>query len=166
MADVHRLRDLRLMKSSTTVIVIAAAVGSVLLVCGGGMCGLMVMGSANRDSAKASGSAAAPPPTRNGPVDDEATLGDFCEVRLKSDENASVPVFESEDGMDEWTSAAAADDEHGQRQAIAKDGFVVSGGTRCKKIEGGFTKVRVRILEGPHTGKAGWVPREWARTVI
>lgn len=151
-------------KTSSTVLVLAIGAGAVLLMCGGGTCGLAMLGAANRKGPAPAVSASAP--SAHGVADEEVSVGDFCEVRIKSDPTATVPVFESEEGMDEWVHAASVDDDHGQRRAIAKDGFIVTGGTRCKKIEGGFSKVRVRILEGPHDGKAGWVAREWARTVI
>ncbi len=84
-----------------------------------------------------------------------------CVIRIPGKPDANVPLFESEADYDDWGKAAANDDTHGQQQAFRRSGFWVRPGTKCKRIGGGFLSAQVRVLEGPHEGKAGWLATEW-----
>jgi hypothetical protein len=77
--------------------------------------------------------------------------------------DGKVPLLPTEDGFDEYGKAAAqkSDDRAMLTVLMANDGFLVAKGTPCVAIETGFASSRVRVLEGPHAGKAGWLPNEW-----
>jgi hypothetical protein len=75
-----------------------------------------------------------------------------------------VLVFPTEEGMDEFTKAAATKDGPGMRTAIqANRGYLVTHQTSCTWLNVGLLgSTRVRITEGLHAGKIGWIPTEWA----
>ena len=85
-----------------------------------------------------------------------------CTLRIPGEPSMRVPVFERESDYDDWSEAAVREDTHGQAEAIRSSGMLVTPGTKCKRLEG-FISVKVRILEGPFEGRAGWTPSEWAR---
>lgn len=77
--------------------------------------------------------------------------------------DADVPVFPTEDGLQEFTQASATRDKHAMLTALrTTGGFLIPRGTKCYRIEGIFTR-RVRITEGPHEGEAVWLPAEFTR---
>lgn len=74
---------------------------------------------------------------------------------------SDVFVAVDDAAWDAMFKAIAAKDTEGMMQLVlAGKVFVVPVGTRVRVIEGGFTSVKVRILEGAHQAKAGWVPIE------
>lgn len=75
----------------------------------------------------------------------------------------SVPVLPTEEGFDEYGKAAAQglDDRSMLTVLVSNGGFLVEKGTPCLAVDSGFISSRVRVLSGPHAGKAGWVPNEW-----
>lgn len=73
-----------------------------------------------------------------------------------------VPVFLTEEGLDEFVRAAVDNDADGMLLAIRANGFVVDPGTRCRWLDRGFARTKVRVAEGSHRGRAGWVPSEWS----
>jgi hypothetical protein len=69
--------------------------------------------------------------------------------------------MEATAAWDEMIAGQNARDTAGLMQLVrAGRAFVVDGGTRAKLLEVGVFSRRVRILEGPHAGKAGWVQEE------
>jgi hypothetical protein len=78
--------------------------------------------------------------------------------------NGRVPLFPTESGFEEWGAASARGDTAGAEAAARADGyFMVERGTTCSPIDPGILRSHVRVLEGPHAGKAGWIPSEWRR---
>lgn len=85
-----------------------------------------------------------------------------CLLSIKGDSGA-VPVFPTEEGMDEFASAAAQGDEKGLALALrANGGFMVESGTPCTWLDVGLIRTKVRVTDGPHAGRSGWVPSEWS----
>lgn len=77
--------------------------------------------------------------------------------------DGDVPVLPTEAGYDEFSKAVARSTDGHARNIVFRQhgGFWVSKGTPCAAIDTGFVSSHVRVLEGPHAGKAGWVPNEW-----
>lgn len=91
-------------------------------------------------------------------------------VRSSSDSSGIVFIATTPEAFDEMTKALIAQDAYGMLQLAAEGKvFGVTNGTRVKVIDIGFTKKRVRILQGvtpvdqDKVGLAGWVPYEWAK---
>ena len=75
----------------------------------------------------------------------------------------TVIVFPTEEGFDEFGKAAASGDNEAMQVARrANRGFFVESRTKCTWLDVGLAQTKVRVLEGPHEGKAGYVPTEWA----
>ncbi|MCZ7571112.1 MAG: pentapeptide repeat-containing protein [Ardenticatenaceae bacterium] len=76
-------------------------------------------------------------------------------------------VARDRQAYEEYGDAAVRDDTYGLRELIATGRiFPVPNGTRVLILDhGGFlySATKVRILEGEHTGRSGWVPSEWVR---
>jgi hypothetical protein len=83
------------------------------------------------------------------------SVGTQVELRIAS---GSIVVSVSEQAYDEFQTLAIAEDLIGIAQLVA-DGvaFTVPSGTAALVIDRGFEKRRVRILEGEHAGRTGWV---------
>lgn len=72
--------------------------------------------------------------------------------------NEYMPVAVTEAAFDELTKARAAKDKAGQMQLLTSGKtFMVKSGTKVLVIDSTFAKRKIRILEGEHGGKAGWV---------
>jgi hypothetical protein len=75
-----------------------------------------------------------------------------------------VLVFESKDTMDYFIKECAG---KGNR-AVEDDCLscvtaLVTSGTRCSIVDKTMLTRKVRIMQGPHKGKVGWVPMEMVR---
>lgn len=87
-----------------------------------------------------------------------------CVLSIPGDTN-SVLVFPTEEGLDEFGKAAASGDAEAMNVSRrANGGFFVESGTKCTWLDLGLLQTKVRVLAGPHTGRAGYVPTEWARS--
>lgn len=91
-----------------------------------------------------------------------SALARKCAVGVPGDRDASVPIFPTKEGMDEWMRAVVAGDTRAA-QVIrrAQQAVIVQGGTACSVIDYGMIHSQVRILEGANEGSAGWVAPEW-----
>jgi hypothetical protein len=101
------------------------------------------------------------PPARDD--DDRMPVVDVGErVTLRSKGNH---VFIATDAAwDDFSNAVAANDELGLAGLIARGEVrVIKSGTAAKIIDTAFFTVKVRILEGDHVGRAGWIYREFVR---
>jgi len=88
-------------------------------------------------------------------------VGDGSYLRLP-DSDAEVVLAVDLDAFDEFVKASVATDKYGIAELmLAGRIFSVASGTRVLVIETKLFKNRVRIVEGPETGQAGWVPFEW-----
>lgn len=84
-----------------------------------------------------------------------------CRISIPGQEIA-VGVFPTEDGLDEYVRAAAQGDSKAAGVAIrANRAFFVQRNTRCSYLDPGIATSKVRILEGAHEGRAGWLVTEW-----
>jgi hypothetical protein len=84
-----------------------------------------------------------------------------CRVSAPGSSGA-VPLFPTEEGLDEFISASARGDKQAMAVSAAAHGaFLVAARTRCARVDVGFTVSKVRILEGPHAGKTGWAVNEF-----
>jgi hypothetical protein len=117
-----------------------------LLMCGVSLAGLVFV-------ANISG----PTTSENSRSSSGASVGD--EVRLVVG-SGQVVVCVDEDAYRELTKLAVADDMLGIGELVASGrAFAVESGTKASVIETGFERRRVRVLEGRHFGKAGWVTK-------
>jgi hypothetical protein len=95
-----------------------------------------------------------PPPPR-------ADIGD--EVTLNAP-GVPGPLMAEDDAWEPLHDALAARDQVGLDRLMASGKvFRVSNGTRAKLIKAGFVSRKVRILDGPHAGRAGWIESEFVR---
>ena len=86
------------------------------------------------------------------------------EARLYSEGSAPFWVAVDEEAFDELISAVVAKDNYGIMElTLAGRVFIVQNNTKVLVIEPGFTKTKVRILEGENAGMAGWVPYEFVQ---
>lgn len=80
----------------------------------------------------------------------------------KNDVSGVAILAVDEKAFDDFIQAQIADDKLGYSQMLgAGRFFVVDNGTAVKVIDTGFAKRKVRILEGEHLGKSGWIPYEF-----
>lgn len=75
-----------------------------------------------------------------------------------------VPVFPTKEGLEEFVDGAVKNLSASDLDVIAaaNGGFGVQSGTRCQMLDFGFAKSQVRLLDGDHTGRSGWVPTEFS----
>lgn len=91
-----------------------------------------------------------------------AHVGDTVKI-IAGQTSDEVPVAATKEADDEFSKVLNAKDEHGYNQLFASGKmFRVNKGTKALVIERSYTMAQVRILEGSHEGKAGWVPVEFA----
>jgi hypothetical protein len=84
-------------------------------------------------------------------------------VRLDP-EQKWLPLGTTKGAFDELVSAKAANDRHGIGELLVSGRvFTVPSGTRILCLDLGFTKSKVRILDGEHAGAAGWTYTEHLR---
>jgi hypothetical protein len=75
-----------------------------------------------------------------------------------------ITVARTEEAFDQFLRASARRDTQGQMElALSGEVFLVPNGTRVLVLDYGFAKHQVRLLDGPHAGASGWVPREWVQ---
>lgn len=86
-----------------------------------------------------------------------------CALSVPKD-SGPVILFPTREGFDEFAKAAGAGDAAGIRVAItANGGYTVAKGTKCTWLDVGLLgTTKVRVTEGPHLGKIGFIPTEWA----
>jgi zinc-ribbon domain len=74
----------------------------------------------------------------------------------------AIPVAVDQDSSDQLIKAQAINDQHAVVQLLlAGKVLSVNDGTKVKVIDSTFTLRQVRILEGSHEGRSGWVPLEF-----
>lgn len=84
--------------------------------------------------------------------------------RLHTPTAGSVPVFPTEDGLDEWLGTLDSKDENAMPVALlANGGFLVDAETSCHVIDLGFSKSKIRVTSGQMIGRSGYVLTEWTR---
>jgi hypothetical protein len=81
------------------------------------------------------------------------------------DPKVPVFVFRSQKALDEATKFIASG-----RSPLANYGVfhqyvraIAESGTPCLVLDSTFATKKIRILDGPHKGKVGWVPTEMVR---
>jgi hypothetical protein len=86
------------------------------------------------------------------------TIG--SKVRLVSKNGASIPVAINEKAYKELWEAIGSGDDDGLFDLIVIRGevFMVENRTKVLILAGGWVRNKVRVLEGKHKGKSGWVP--------
>jgi hypothetical protein len=76
----------------------------------------------------------------------------------------TIPVAVDETSFDALVKSSVKGDSYGVAELVAAGKvFGVDGPVRVLLLDSTFTKCKVRILEGPQTGRAGWVPTEWVK---
>lgn len=85
--------------------------------------------------------------------------------KLYDKEDGLIVVAISEEAWEEFMAfVIAGDRNHSARMRRAGRLFYVTSGTRIHIDDGGFFSSKIRVLEGPHLGKMGWVPNEMIQT--
>jgi hypothetical protein len=75
-----------------------------------------------------------------------------------------VMLATTEAALDDLSKARIAGDKMGTFQVMAEGrAFPVDARTKVLVLDTTFTLRKVRVLEGPHLGKAGWVPMDWVK---
>lgn len=70
----------------------------------------------------------------------------------------------SEQALEELIKAFVAKDKYGQAELMIQGKwFPVENNTKVLVIDRSFARRKVRILEGKHKGRAGWVPMEFVK---
>ncbi len=83
------------------------------------------------------------------------SVGSDIVLRVNS---GDVVVCASKDAYDEFQKLAVAEDYVGMAQMEAAGRlFRVPNGTKARVIDTAFEKREVRIMDGEHTGRSGWV---------
>jgi hypothetical protein len=86
------------------------------------------------------------------------------EIRLSAKEGNEWYLADDAFSQDAYAKALAAKDTIGIQDLIRRERiFPVANGTRLLVLEQGWTAMRVRVLEGPQYGKAGWIAFEHVR---
>jgi hypothetical protein len=85
-------------------------------------------------------------------------------VQLISQPNQVVYVGVDYSDLDALTKAIAAKDPEGVSELLESGRvFRVPNGTKARLLEVSFLARKVRILEGPHRSKAGWIETEFVQ---
>jgi hypothetical protein len=78
----------------------------------------------------------------------------------------TVLVAINEKALDELVKAANAKDQIGLNLMLLEGQvFLVPCGIRIRILDRGFATSKIRILEGDHYAKAGWIPYEFTRPI-
>ncbi len=83
-------------------------------------------------------------------------------VRIYESGLTTITVAVDGSAWDDLNEAFAAEDYIGLAALLASGRtFTVQNGTRALVLDKGFTKTKVRVLEGANAGRTGYVEREW-----
>ena len=75
---------------------------------------------------------------------------------------ASVLIGTDDDALGEMDKATRVKDDHGRVQLVMGGKILlVASGTRARVLDIGFFTHEIRILEGKHQGRKGWVRKEF-----
>jgi hypothetical protein len=101
-------------------------------------------------------------PQATGATTSGGELTPGSEARLQIPKQDWVMVATTDSALNELMNALPAKDE-GKIEALVQSGQVlrVAAGTKIRILEFGSSKTRIRILEGNHLTKEGWVPDRW-----
>ena len=73
-----------------------------------------------------------------------------------------VPVFTDSKALDAFYAAFVSNDEEGANELISNGrSFIVPEGTKVRILSGGFSTMEIRILQGPFSGRRGFVSSQW-----
>lgn len=102
--------------------------------------------------------------TRSGHTTGGINAGVGSEVRLYLEGQTSVPVAVDERAFDELISALSTRRQDSVETLIQSGRvFRADNDTPARILEVGLAKIKVRIVEGPHITKDGWIHERWAR---
>lgn len=83
---------------------------------------------------------------------------------LTRNSGTASPVSTTKDIMDKFFKAYRINDKYGTGELLLSGQvFLVNHGTKVLVIDSSLYTLKIRILEGEHIGKAGWVPYEYVR---
>lgn len=146
-------------ESNTDAAVKGCGVLAVLALCGGIAIVNRCQGDDEPETAEQTETEAPPKPT--GPPKTEDPFD--CTVTTGDGDDGPIPLFVTEAALDAFAEADAKGDKHG-KLAAARQAVPIEPGTPCRILDPGLMTSKIRIEGGPHDGKAGFVPREWAPT--
>lgn len=73
-----------------------------------------------------------------------------------------VPVFTDSKALNAFYDAYVSNDEEGANELISGGrAFIVSAGTKVRVLSGGFSTMEIRVMEGPFSGRRGFVSTQW-----
>ena len=81
---------------------------------------------------------------------------------LRSTDGGALPVALDEEAWQAMWDAVVAGDDYGMAELVATGRVLaVESGTRVRVIDTGLFRNKIRVLEGEHTGRGGWVAYEF-----
>jgi hypothetical protein len=93
-------------------------------------------------------------------VPDSPPVG--TQAKLHAPNSKPIPIALDEKTLSDAIKAARAKDEYATQEMLgAGKIFTVSDNTKVLIIDSNLGVSKVRVLEGPYSGKAGWVIVEW-----
>ena len=93
-------------------------------------------------------------------VNSAISLGDEGYLRISNSD--VITVLKTKEAFEEFTKSAVANDTYGMAKLVTDgQGFNVAVGTKVKVIDSDFAVRKVRILDGEHAMKDGWVAKEF-----
>ena len=104
-----------------------------------------------------------PPQSPDATSEPPISIGDVA-VLSWSDSDAAGYLAVDDASWDLMFEAITARDNVGLSQLVqARRVYVVPTGTKARVLEFGFTSYKVRLMDGPSAGAAGWVVREFVQ---
>jgi hypothetical protein len=92
------------------------------------------------------------------------SMGDTVTISATGDRNQWVALGVTEEALSEVTKAFIAKDWRGvAAMTLAGRVFHVDDGTHGILIDSTMFTRKVRVTEGPESGRAGWIPMEFAK---
>jgi hypothetical protein len=98
-------------------------------------------------------------PTRAPQEAEGFTTGDTGMVTRAS---GGAPCFDSQQSLDDATTADAANDHIGYAQAVSAHAIRLRAGDRVRAIGNALGTVNLRIESGENLGASCWIPSEWS----
>jgi hypothetical protein len=81
---------------------------------------------------------------------------------LRSRGGGPLPVAVDEEAWQAMSDAVVAGDDYGMAELVATGRVLaVDSGTRVRVIDRALYRTKIRVLEGKHTGRGGWVAYEF-----
>lgn len=89
-------------------------------------------------------------------------VGETAHLKSAGMGTNGVPVFNDSKALDAFYVTYVSDDGEGANELISsRRAFIVHAGTKVRILSGGFSTMEIRVMEGPFSGRRGFVSRPW-----